>query len=117
MKGERKTPTRMLTPRLNQLELTFLMISLLRIVLGSEAEAVFLPRTVESVLGDELVPHFGHQLTPSRFDLPDAGLGHRSLPAPGLGNTDKRNVLAPILGCDPLILFQLFQFPHSISGA
>src|ERR1700733_6963267 len=115
MKGERKMPTRMLTPRLNQLELTFLMISLLRIVLGSEAGSSLLPRTVESVLGDQLVPHFGHQLTPSRFDLPDAGLGHRSLPAAGLGNTNKGNVLAAILGCDPLILFQLLQFPHAIS--
>ena len=33
MKGERKIPTRMLTPKLNQLELTFLMISVFRIVL------------------------------------------------------------------------------------
>jgi hypothetical protein len=31
MKGERKTPTRIVTPRLNQLEPTFLKISILRI--------------------------------------------------------------------------------------
>src|SRR5579883_3495979 len=34
MKGDRKTPTRILTPRLNQLEPTFLKISARRIVSG-----------------------------------------------------------------------------------
>src|ERR1700686_2118066 len=116
MNGERKTPTRMFTPRLNQLEPTFLIISRLRIVLSPVAGSSFLLRSVERVLGDQLVPRRGHHVAPGRFNLPSASLGQRGSPAADFSRSDKRNILSASLGCDPLVLFQLLQFPHPISG-
>src|ERR1700751_600578 len=66
MKGDKKIPTRIFTPRLNQLELTFFMISRFRI-LGLRPT---LPLgSLQRFLGHAAVPEMIHHISPCRFDL------------------------------------------------
>src|ERR1700756_4760835 len=63
MKGERKTPTRILTPRLNQLEPTFLKISVLRIgYWGLRLEQPTRQHGWRSGGGNQWEKRFGHFL-------------------------------------------------------
>src|SRR5579885_2159450 len=120
MKGDRKTPTRILTPRLNQLEPTFLKISARRIVSGParqrrDRESHRRPgaaagrgwawagsaHTFSDGDGD-LVSEKVHQVAPRRFDLLRTRGRQGRLPSPGLGHTHEGNVPAPVLGGHPL---------------
>src|SRR5215475_87705 len=121
MNGDRNMPTRMLIPRLNQLELTFLRISILRIrksvlavgslfssgVRSGGKTRVHVPGNALQLrglgapgspngLGDghrhNLVSQARHQIAPGILNLLHTVAGKSGTPSSGFGDADKGNV-------------------------